>query len=124
MADLTFAGGMTRRIKPEPVAATTAHVSAATGANSAAVVTLTTNAAQGHVIEFVVVSFTGPSVSSSLTISDGTDTHFNQKVAGAEWPKAIPVQLIFAKNTQVTGTLAAGGVGLTGTVTVHTYTVA
>jgi hypothetical protein len=93
------------------VAAGDAHAPAA---NTAAVVTLAAAAGQAHVLAGVVSSYDAAPTGGTLTIADGTTTLAWSVTAAGPAPVTFPVPLRFAVGAQVTVTLAAGGSGVTG----------
>lgn len=108
-----------RRVFQYPAPAHSGNMSAATGANSAAVVSLAadTTGDRPHVVSEVWWSYSGSPTGGRLTVQDGSGTQRDFDIT-AGGPGFMPFNppLSFAVGQAVTLTLAAGGAGVTGKV--------
>lgn len=105
------AGGQTDEATPN------VHVPAA---NTAAVVTLPAVAGRINVVKYLAWSYSGAPTGGRLSITDGGVTVFDVDIT-AGGHGSIPLGPGFqsgARNAAVVATLAAGGVGLTGKLSV------
>lgn len=111
-------GQKTTSIPPSAVACETGDVHAP-GSNAAAVVTYAAVAGECHVISGIAWSYVGGTPVGNLKVEDGSSTVFSMDIssAGAGFIPLLP----FKKGTVATAmtvTLAAGGSGVTGKVSI------
>lgn len=98
---------------------TTADVHAP-AANTAAVVTYAANATKRHILQSIAYSYVGGTpVGGNIKVQDGTDVVFTQDIAtGGSGVIEFPVPKHGSMNKAMVITLAAGGSGVTGKVSV------
>ena len=113
--------GHTYNLAAKPGAAANVHEPAA---NTAAVVTkAAAGAGVANVLALVAWSYDGDPTAGSLTIADGASTVFKVDItAGGPGFFAFSPPLKGTANTALVATLAAGGSGVSGIVSLHTWT--
>lgn len=82
--------------------------------NAAATATHAADALNRHTLNYIIASYDTSSVSGLLTVTIGSTT-FYYHIHGAD---VIPVELFGAKNEAISASLAAGGSGIDGSVTI------
>jgi hypothetical protein len=91
----------------------------ASGTNAAATVTYAATTNRQHRIAGVLVSYSTTPTNGRLTVSDGATVILDVDVTAAgPTPIALPKPIKGSTNTALSATLAAGGVGVVGKVTV------
>lgn len=100
-----------------PMLGTTKTVHAP-ASNTAAVVTLTAVASYHRAIKTIIWSYSAAPTGGRLTITDNAVTVLDMDITAAG-PGILPIGMAFTENTQVVVTLAAGGAGISGKLTVE-----
>lgn len=113
----------TGQLNPTARAGAATHLHAP-AANTIAVVTLAATPGSGHAIGLVVAAFSAtPAAGAVLTIAEGATTVFHAYIPAAG-PHTIPFHapLLGAAGAAVVVTLTAGGAGVSGSLSVHSWT--
>lgn len=92
--------------------------------NTAAVVTYTAVASTYHYIGYIYWSYDGTPTGGSITVTDAGDTVFKVDItnAGPGFLPLVPPLKSAVANTAMVVTLAAGGSGISGIVSVRHWT--
>ena len=109
-------------MKSQPNTTATAKTSVATGSAADAVVTLAADTTEAYVIDWIAASYQGTAITGNLLVQIGGTTYLNMAIDGAtyEWiflPFHVPMSSS-QRNEAVVVTLADGGTGVAGKLTV------